>query len=350
MLTYIETHRREAAALFQRRVRLLESAASPLAVLQTLDWRLSANLAAVSSQGGGHLDASLRPPALFVETWALLQREGQGGLAEVDGLYSDLDPDQRQALAQAVALSSVSGETRQPSLQAKLLERSEALAMDEAEVADHDPLLARWLAYQDEAGAQSDRFQSWYWRRDYPQARCQALQAGLVRRDSQAISAAREEGDAPVIAMLLALNGDPSDRLLVQAFYGSLSSARQVLDAMHEVSRCEEAAQAWFWLTGDVVPRKARMQSVGGKEGCSRETLPDADAAAQAWKATQWQGDGRYFFGHQVTDSSLAVLAGQWCGQITSLVVAQQSWLAGKRVLCESGWQFHKGNGKRLHA
>ena len=96
-----------------------------------------------------------------------------------------------------------------------------------------------------------------------------------------------------------------------------------------------------------MVPRKPRLQAVGARDEPSRqskETLPDAGVAASRWQAKQLQSDARYFFGEPMTASSLNALGQQWTGRIGPLIAAQQSWLAGRRVLPAKGWQFHSLN------
>lgn len=344
MLPQVDTHYREAATLFQRRCRLLNAAASPLEVLRQLDWRLAANLDAVAIHREGNPEASLRPPALFVETWVGLQRDSARCLESLDEIFPELKPEQQGAVIQAMTLSSSSGEAKQPELRAALMSEQAAMAMSEDEAAEHDVVLARWLLFQDAAGANISRFQPWYQNPDFPRSRRCALQAGLVRRDPQAVQAARGFQDDTRFALLLALSGHPPDNLLGLAFDGSMSAARQLLDAMDQVERCEDAAQAWFWLCGETAPRKPRLQAVGASDEPSREsqqTLPDAQVAAGRWEAKQWQSDARYFFGEPVTASSLEALGQQWTGGIALLIAAQQSWLAGRRVLPAEGWQFH---------
>jgi len=344
MLPQVDTHYREATALFQRRGRLLNAPASPLDALRQLDWRLAANLDAVAIHREGNPEASLRPPALFVETWVGLQRDSVRCLESLDEIFQQLKPEQQDAVIEAMTLSSSSGEAKQPELRAALMSEQAAMAMSEEEAAEHDVVLARWLLFQDAAGADIPRFQPWYQNPDFPRSRRCALQAGLVRRDAKAVQAARDYQDDTRFALLLALSGYPPDNLMGLAFDGSMSAARQLLDAMGQVERCEDAAQAWFWLCGETAPRKPRLQAVGASDELSREsqqTLPDAMAAASCWEAKQWQSDARYFFGEPVTASSLEALGQQWAGRIAPLIAAQQSWLAGRRVLPAEGWQFH---------
>ncbi len=353
MLPQIDTHYREATALFQRRCGLLKATASPLEALRQLDWRLAANLDAVAIHQEGRPEVSLRPPALFVETWVGLQRDSVGCLESLDGIFPELKPEQQGAVIEAMTLSSCSGEVRHPELRAALMSEQTAMAMSEEEAAEHDALLARWLFFQDAAGADLSCFQSWYQRHDFPRSRHHALQAGLVRRDSLAVQAARDYQDDPLFTLLLAQSGHPPENLLGIAFGGSVSAARQLLDAMEQVACCEDAAQAWFWLTGEMVPRKPRLQAVGVSDESSREskeTLPDAPAAAISWQAKQLPSEARYFFGEPVTVSSLELLDQQWAGQIAPLIAAQQSWLAERRVLPVSGWQFHSLSEGGAHA
>ncbi len=347
MLPQVETHYREAATLFQRRCRLLNTAASPLEVLRQLDWRLAANLDAVAIHREGCPGASLRPSALFVETWVGLQRDSVRCLEGLDEIFPELKSEQQDAVIEALKLSSCSGEAKQPELRAALMSEQEAMAMSEDEAAEHDVVLATWLLLQDAGGADISRFQSWYQNPDFPRSRRCALQAGLVRRDSQAVQAAEDYQDETLFALLLALSGHPPDNLLGLAFDGSMSAARQLLDALDQVERCEDAAQAWFWLSGEVVPRKPRLQAVGARDEPSRqsqETLPDAGVVAGHWETKQLQSDSRYFFGEPMTASSLNALGQQWTGRIGPLIAAQQSWLAGRRVLPAKGWQFHSLN------
>ncbi|MGJ3256345.1 MAG: hypothetical protein ACFE0K_08465 [Alcanivorax sp.] len=341
MLPQIDTHYREAMAFFQRRCRLLNAPASPLEALRQLDWRLATNLDAVAIYQEGKPEASLRPSALFVETWVGQQRDSARCQEGLDGMFSALKPEQQGAVMLAMNLSRYSVGVKHPELRAALMSEQTALAISEDEVAEHDALLAKWLRFQDATGVDISRFQPWYQNPDFPRSRRSALQAGLVRRDPQATQIARDYQDEPVFALLLALAGHPPKSLLGQAFCGSVSAARHLLDALDQVARCEDAAQAWFWLCGEMAPRKPRLQAVGEGDGSSRETLPDAAAATQRWEARQWQDGARYFFGEPVSDSSLAALGKKWTGQIAPLIAAQQSWLAGRCVLPATGWQFH---------
>ena len=353
MLPQVETHYREATALFQRRGRLLNAPASPLGALRQLDWRLAANLDAVAIHQEGSPEASLRPPALFVETWVGLQRDSVHCLESLDEIFPDLKLEQQGAVIEAMTLLSCSGEVKQPELRAALMSEQAAMVMSEGEAAEHDVVLARWLLLQDAVGADISRFQAWYQNPEFPRSRRCALQAGLVRRDPQAVQAAGDYQDDILVALLLALSGHPPESLLGLAFDGSISAARQLLDAMDQVERCEDAAQAWFWLCGEKAPRKPRLQAVGESDEPSREsqeTLPDALAAASRWEAKQWQSDARYFFGESVTPSSLNELGQQWTGRIALLIAAQQSWLAGRRVLPTEGWQFRSLSEEGAHA
>jgi len=138
MLPQVETHYREATALFQRRGRLLNAPASPLDALRQLDWRLAANLDAVAIHQEGHPEASLRPPALFVETWVGLQRDSVHCLENLDEIFPKLKPEQQGAVIQAMTLSSCSGEVRHPELRAALMSEQTAMAMSEEEAAEQE--------------------------------------------------------------------------------------------------------------------------------------------------------------------------------------------------------------------
>jgi hypothetical protein len=235
MLPQVDTHYREATALFQRRGRLLNAPASPLDALRQLDWRLAANLDAVAIHQEGHPEASLRPPALFVETWVGLQRDSVHCLENLDEIFPKLKPEQQGAVIQAMTLSSCSGEVRHPELRAALMSEQTAMAMSEEEAAEHDALLASWLFFQDAAGADLSYFQPRYQRHDFPRSRHHSLQAGLVRRDALAVQSAHDYQDDAHFALLLALSGHPPENLLGTAFDGSVSAAGQLLDAMEQV-------------------------------------------------------------------------------------------------------------------
>lgn len=343
MLTLIDSHYREATALYQRRGRLLNAPASPMTALRQLDGRLVANLDAVAIHQTGHPDAAQRLPDLFVEAWVGLQRDQARCLAVLDEIYPELCVEQKSVVGQAVCLScsGSDGASQVPALQAAMMSPQAVMALSEEDAGKTDPALAMWLMHHDAAGDDLTRFQPYYQDDSRPRSQRYALQAGLVRADQDAIHAARRFQDDAVFALLLALNGQPPETLLGLGFSGSAGAARQLLNAMGEVARCEEAAQAWFWLKGEPAPRKPRLQAVGEGDGVSRDSLPDATEAARCWEAAQWQADARYFFGQRASASSLEALGQQWVGQVSALVAAQQSWLAGHRVLPKRGWQLH---------
>lgn len=96
------------------------------------------------------------------------------------------------------------------------------------------------------------------------------------------------------------------------------------------------------WCLASLVCRRWGARDEPSRQ--SQETLPDAGVVAGHWETKQLQSDSRYFFGEPMTASSLNALGQQWTGRIGPLIAAQQSWLAGRRVLPAKGWQFHSLN------
>ena len=339
MMPLRDTHYREAMGLFRRRCQLLAEPAAPRAALAQLDRRLAANLDAVACSGEGQPEASLRPPALFVETWVGLCRDSRRCLAMLDASYAEFSPEQQVAVRQAMRLcpDMAVSEVTQPGLQAILVDLQSGAALPKGPREQDDEWVAAWLAASDAAGEPLALFRRFYRDTGRPRGQRRALRAGLVRRDDEAMSVAKGLADDDVLTLLMAQCEASTDSLLAQAFTGSVAAAHSLLDAMEDLSRCEAAAAAWFWLTGTRVPRKPRLQAVGGADTPSRDTLPDCQAAKEQWQSWQWRDDTRYFFGRPLSAESLKSLSRQWVGQVALLVAAQRSWLAGRRVPLEPG-------------
>ncbi|MDX1804746.1 MAG: hypothetical protein R3292_11740 [Alcanivorax sp.] len=343
MSPFAETHLREAAALYRRRQQLLSAAASPRMTLQSLDLRLLANLDGACLGEPQQPEATQKAPAFFVHAWCGLACHAEDTLMALDQCYAELDAAQQQALSQAVTLTSglPACPLQTPALAALLLPADAiSVASLEAALGAADDGLAAVLLRQLDGRADADRslLRRFYGRRDLPAARGAAVQAGLIRHDQDA----RDHVDAlppgPKTALLCADNGLAADSLLARAFTGTGEAARIILEALHDIARCEEAARAWFWLTGQSLPRRARLQAVGEPADSAAGSIPDAGVAAGWWQQQPASGDQRYFFGEWRDDAGLDRLAANWAGQLAELVALQKSLHRGYRVEPASGF------------
>lgn len=343
-LPLLATHKREAQALFRRRQQLLAAPASPRETLRQLDWRLLANLQAVAAGGANKLQADSKPAALFVEAWALLHEQGESGLLTLDALFPELDAAQQEAVLQAVKLfPGARGSAHHPLLQAALLVHDEAALTTVDLSSSPDPLAAVLLQYRDVAGEGVQTFRPFYQDGERPQARRQAIVAGLIRKDPEAVSVAGRFAEEPDVALLLCACGASPSGPIGLALSGRVDAVPALLEQMDKVETAQAAAGAWFWLTGLAAPTRPRLQDVK-VAAVSRETLPDAAAAQKQWQhLTEGEslGEGPVFFGKPLCDDALNMLGRHWCGQLSVLIDAHRAVRAGKACLPVLGWQCH---------
>lgn len=343
------THYREAQSLFRRRQQLLNAPASPRESLRQLDWRLMGNLQGAMSHCAGTVDDGMRPAALFVECWCLLH---EGNIEEVaaqlDALYPALDDAQQQAVLVAVRLAKkgCNAALAQPALRVAMGGHA-AVAQWQEEADGADERVAAVLQWRDADGDSVEAFRPFYHDPDKPKAQRQALIGGLIRGDAAAFPVARDFPEDPVLVLLLARQGEAGNGPLAMALTGTAEAAESLLAMMDQVETAGLAAQAWFWLAGEPVPLKPRLQAVG-EAASSSETMPDADAARQQWqtiKARAGQSAHSVFFGMPTTASSLSRLSEQWCGQVSALIDAHRSVESGRGIAPDQGWQHHSLHG-----
>ncbi len=348
------THYREAQNLYRRRQQLLDSLASPREALRQLDWRLLANLQGAQDQCTGVLNDNLKPAELFVESWWLLHGEqAEEGLMQLDALFPALDAEQQQALIASIQLAVGLGyvEVNQPALQATLCSRHPQSVASLDLFCCADEVAAVALQLQDADGAGSDVFRPFYQEQERARTRRQALISGLIRRDAAAFPVARDYPDDPVLTLLLVRSGEAGGGPMAQALMGTEQAANALLAMMEQVEMAQQAATAWVWLCGTGAPRKPRLQAVGDS-ATSSQTLPDAAAARQHWQVLLEHREQKglpVFFGQTRTESSIADMTDQWCGQVSALIAAHRAFDLDKSAVPADGWQHHALHGDSNH-
>ncbi|MCH8543020.1 MAG: hypothetical protein LAT61_05575 [Alcanivorax sp.] len=318
IMPLLPAHQREAESLYRHRLTLLEKVSVPLTVLHGLDLRLAGNLFALSlpdEQGCVHLPQR-SPAATFVHLWVMLYRDPEATLAALASAFEQLEPDHRDASLHALHWRSSAGLARlidiartngtltpwPPALEAALLFSSDTPASITARLHQDTPapLCIRLLQYLDEQpDSPCDVFRPWY---QHPDAdvRDSALIAGLHRRDPDALDVLEHSVPAATtaephglqrISWLLASRQRPAlipAHPLIAGLSGSAAAASALLDWLAHPASAESAAQGWFWLTGQTLPRRPRLQEVGGDTPANAPTLPDADAAHGWWAQHGW--------------------------------------------------------------
>lgn len=191
-----------------------------------------------------------------------------------------------------------------------------------------------------------------------------ALWGGLLRHDPRALHGVRRlvgqprtrEGRDECLRMM-ALNGDPGDIPVLREFrrsdpaysayllglHGHVEVVPDILDALGRAEAMDEAAEAWTWISGEALPRKARLGVVtgAGRSAGGWGERPDDDAAAARWRdiAAESTADTRYLRGVPLCPAVVAQAAEDWgglAGRDALDLLALQT--ANRRGLYSHGW------------
>ena len=319
IMPLLPAHQREAESLYRQRLTLLEKNAVPLSALHSLDTRLAGNLYALSlldDQNDLRLPQR-SPAATFVHLWVRLYRQPQATLAQLATEFEQLDANDHQAALHAlhwrpaahlarltdIAQADSTLTTWPAALQAALLLTAAGTALSHTEPPKQGtptPLSARRLQCLDaQPDTPCELFRPWY-HHEAATVRNSALIAGLHRRDPQALDLLESEVSAtettarpglPLITWLLASRQRPAlmhAHPIMAGLSGHAAAGPTLLDGLEHPASSEAAAQGWFWLTGQTLPRRPRLQAVGSDAPADAPTLPDVDAARQWWAQHGW--------------------------------------------------------------
>lgn len=184
-----------------------------------------------------------------------------------------------------------------------------------------------------------DVFRPYYRERFLPPAMVvAALWGGLRRGDDAAAEAlnrvlgGEEEATAVrSVLRLMALAGGrhhlpvlrerarlhPEDGVPLLALAGYPEVMPDVLHALERPESADAAVQAWFWLTGQPLPTRPRLEvaTAGGARGGG--VRPDAEWAAGWWhgRRDRFPPDARLLFGDPMSAHSVARACGAWAGR-----------------------------------
>jgi len=173
-----------------------------------------------------------------------------------------------------------------------------------------------------------------------------SLWGGLIRGDKDArIALSRAiEHEADDIARLdflryAALTGDANYYpLLCQvtehapeigyhflALHGKTNSVETILEGLIHPRTAEYAEEAWWWVSGQILPKKPRLSVVGEEEeeGAAEQAeevgyVPDAQIAEQWWYKQSSEPDTRWLQGQPFSLDNLKKLMIQYTGSISN--------------------------------
>jgi len=105
--------------------------------------------------------------------------------------------------------------------------------------------------------------------------------------------------------------------LMLLALLGYPEVMSEILHAMERPESAECAAQAWFWMTGETLPQRPRMEvaEAGGAQGGG--TLPDTEWAAGWWHThrNRFAADSRVLFGKGMNADNVVDACRRWSGR-----------------------------------
>ena len=217
-------------------------------------------------------------------------------------------------------------------------------------------------------GTGIDVFRPYYKERSLPAATVvAALWGGLRRGDDAAAEALNRVVDAMgtdaamrSVLRLMALTGGrrhlpvlreharlhPQDGTLLLALSGFPEVVPDILQVLERPESADAAAQAWFWMTGQSLPTRPRLEvaEVGGAQGGGAR--PDAEWAAGWWQDRRdyFQPDARLLFGEAMSAPSVARACGAWAGRrsedlldlsalfgLSGLCIHHEDWMMRRR-------------------
>lgn len=229
----------------------------------------------------------------------------------------------------------------------------------------------RYAAARPDTG--NDVFRPYYSERSLPAATVlAALWGGLRRSDAAAEDALnpvldRMGSGAGVhsVLRLMALTGGrrhlpvlreharlhPAEGVPLLALAGYPEVVPDILHALERPESAEAAAQAWFWMTGQTLPTRPRLEvaEVGGAQGGGER--PDAEWAAGWWhgQRARFPTDVRLLFGEAVSRESLVRACGAWAGRRSEdlldlaalfgpreLYIHHEDWITRRRAALEA--------------
>ena len=224
----------------------------------------------------------------------------------------------------------------------------------QAELEYQDPLLQAQILYYaaNDASTGIDFFihhyQSLLDRNDTPDKEHAVLLAaiwgGMVRNDPDSFVALRrsieiESDDMQRLDLLrlAALSGDPEYFNILEkiteyspevgyhflALLGSQASVEKILTGLHHPRTSAHAEDAWWWVTGQELPKVARMTVIGEDSDESDQTedggsVPDAQVAEAWWNKNSGKQYDRWLCGELFSSTGVCRMLTEYAGMISN--------------------------------
>ena len=370
MISYYETHMNAACSLYRQRLNWLQMERVDMQSMLHLEYRLRVHLHVLAHE----LDASEAEPETAPDTFVYLAsrlscgdatQQTQAAERACDWLGEDSARAQgaRDALLlfpQPVVNESMSKAYRgNEALRAILIyilaqqgARLPQGLVNQAELQQRDPMLQAQIIYYaaNQATADLEQFRPYYqpllnYDDTLPEhaVMVAALWGGLVRGDDLAAIALRraierESNDMQRLDLirLAALSGEaeyfpifeslsqhvPQIAYHFMALYGRPDGIEIILQGLSHPRTAQHAELAWWWVSGQTLPKKPRL-SVVGEESLAEDLednvgfVPDAQPAQQWWVKQKKDLSLRYLQGQPLNSAGIQTTLKQYTGMLS---------------------------------
>ena len=371
-LDYLETHFHSAKALYRQRMGWLQAERIDMQSMLDLEYRIRIHLHVLA----GTIDAQADEPSQCPDTFVFLASrftshdekhqhqaaqlacewlldDGPRGHGARDALLLFPSPHTYAVMQQAY----VDTPALRPLLIYILTQHGARLPKgltNQAELQEQDPYLQAQVLYYaaNDQKNSIDIFQSYYQplieHQDTPEldhgSLVAALWGGLVRQDplaytalQRAIEHERDDFQRLDFLRLAALSGEiqytPILMLVLEhapeigyhflALHGQTPSLEVILDGLAHPRTSAYAEAAWWWVSGQTLPKKPRLSVVGGssdEEEVEEEVgfVPDAQVAQLWWYKQKTDSGQRWFQGKPMTLEGVQKAAKNYTGLVSN--------------------------------
>ena len=369
-MDYIETHTNLAKALYRQRLGWMQAQRIGIQGMLSLEYRLRVHLHVLASQ----ISASEQEPDELPDAFVYLavrfssnaeHQQQASDLAcqwlQERGVRSQAARDALLLFPSAVTYEAMrevyrEHETLRPILIYILSQHGARLPQPLTQQVEQetDPFLqAQILHYAaNEKDNNIDRFEPYYQcliddnveQLHNHHCLVAAIWAGLVRQQSKAREALRKAIDQESNAIqrldflrLAALTGDqeyyPLLKDLIEpvpelgfhflALHGHSHAVSDILDGLSHPRTAMYADDAWWWVSGQILPKKPRLSVVGEQPDHAQVEdeigfVPDVQLAKQWWSKQEKHQDMRWLQGRNLTIYTVSDMLQQYTGLISN--------------------------------
>ena len=371
-LDYLETHFHSVKALYRQRMGWLQTERIDMQSMLDLEYRIRIHLHVLAGAIDAQADEPSQCPDAFVYLASRFTSREEKQQQQAAQLACEwlLDDSPRSHGARDALLLFPSPHTytvmqqtyvEMPALRPILIyiltqhgARLPKGLTNQAELQGHDPYLQAQVLYYaaNDQKYSLDIFQSYYQPLIEHQAAPEldhgslvaALWGGLVRQDPLAYTALqraivheRDDFQRLDFLRLAALSGEIQyTPILLQvlehapevgyhflALHGQPPSLEVILNGLAHPRTSAYAEGAWWWVSGQTLPKKPRLSVVGGssdEEEVEEEVgfVPDAQVAQQWWDKQKTEPEQRWFQGRPMTLESVQNAAKNYTGLISN--------------------------------